>query len=71
MVSHLHSAADPGGGEGAMPPPPSLLKLVIKKMAAIRGTLYFMFLAPPPELPGSDADITVLMYSTAAFAHFL
>ena len=39
---------DPGGGKGAMPPP-FLLKLVIKKMAAICGALYFMFLAPPPR----------------------
>ena len=40
--------ADPGGGERAMPPL-SLLKLTIKKMAAIGGPLYFMFLAPPPS----------------------
>ena len=40
------AAADPGGGgKGAMVPL-SLLKLVIKKMAAIHGVLYFMFLAP-------------------------
>ena len=38
-----------GGAKGAMPPL-SLLKLVIKKMAAIGGPLYFMFLAPPPTI---------------------
>ena len=36
--------------------PLNLLKLVIKKLAAIRGALYFMFLAPPDN-PGSDAEI--------------
>ena len=44
------SSGSKGGGKGAM-----LLKLVIKKMAAIRGALYFMFLAPTPDHPGSDA----------------
>ena len=47
-----------GGGQGGHRAPPlSLLKLVIKKMAAIGGPLYFMFLAPlpPPDHPGSDA----------------
>ena len=47
-----------GGGKGAMAPHLSLLKLVIKKMAAIGGPLYFMFLAPPPpsDHAGSDAE---------------
>ena len=35
------------GAKGAMAPL-SLLKLIIKKMAAIGGPLYFMLLAPPP-----------------------
>ena len=35
--------------------PPSLLKLVIKRMVAIRGALYFMFLGTPSDHPGSDA----------------
>ena len=35
--------------QGAMPPL-FLLKLVIKKMTAIRGALYFMFLGPPPTI---------------------
>ena len=37
-----------GGSQGGHGPPLSLLKLVIKKMAAIGGPLYFMFLGPPP-----------------------
>ena len=46
-----------GGSQGGHAPPLSLLKLVIKKMAAIGGPLYFMFLAPPPsDLAGSDAE---------------
>ena len=49
-------AADQGGwgAKGAMPPL-SLLKLVIKKMAATCGTLYFMFFALPSDNPGSHA----------------
>ena len=47
------TAADPGGGKGAMAPL-SLLKLVFKKMAAIRCALYFMFLVPPPPLTFLD-----------------
>ena len=48
-----------GGPRGPWPPPLSLLKLVIKKMAAIGGPLYFMFLGPPPsDHAGSDADNT-------------
>ena len=42
------AAADPGGGPRGPWSPLSLLKLVIKKMAAIGGPLYFMFLGPPP-----------------------
>ena len=42
-----------GGGKGAMPPVP--VKTSHKKMATIRGALYFMFLAaphpPPPPRP--------------------
>ena len=41
----IKAAADPGGQRGLVPL--SLLKLVIRKMAAIRGALYFMSLAPP------------------------
>ena len=41
-----------GGKGGGRVPLLSLLKLVIKKMATIRGALYFMFLAHP----GSDAE---------------
>ena len=43
-----------GGAKGPWPPLP-LLKLVIKKMAAISGPLYFMFLGPPSDHAGSDA----------------
>ena len=43
-----------GGGKRAMAPL-SLLKLVIKKMAAIVSPLYFMFLVPPSDHPESDA----------------
>ena len=42
-------------------PPLSLLKLVIKKMAAIRGTLYFMFLAPPPPLTILDPMLQAMV----------
>ena len=46
-LSLIEAAADPGGGgQGGHGPPLSLLKLVIKKMAAIGGPLYFMFLGP-------------------------
>ena len=41
-------AADSGGGDKGGHAPLSLLKLVIKKMAATGGPLYFIFLAPPP-----------------------
>ena len=43
-----------GGAKGAMHPM-SLLKLVIKKLAAIRSALYFMFLGPRSTHPGYDA----------------
>ena len=47
--------ADPGGGgQGGHDLPLSLLKLVIKKMAAIGGPLYFMFLGPSPLLTMLD-----------------
>ena len=49
-----------GGGKGAMAPL-SLLKLVIKKMAATCGALYFMFLALPDN-PGSHAAIVILHF---------
>ena len=40
-------------------PPPLLVKTSHKKIDAIRGALYFMFLAPPhpSDNPGSDADL--------------
>ena len=51
------------GSRGGMAPL-SLLKLVIKKMAAIGSPLYFMFLAPAPlTIPGSDAaELSLLRY---------
>ena len=55
-MSQGMTAADPGGAKGGHAPL-SLLKLVTKKMAAISGPLYFMFLGPPPpsDHAGSDA----------------
>ena len=43
----IETAADPGGGQGGHAPPPVPVKTSHKKMAAIGGPLYFMFLAPP------------------------
>ena len=60
-----------GGGQGGHGPPCPLLKLVIKKMAAIGGPVYFMFLAPPSpsDHPGSDATITAQLISMSDWCH--
>ena len=46
------SCGSRGGGQGGHGPPLSLLKLVIKKMAA--APYISCFLAPPSDHPGSD-----------------
>ena len=57
-----------GGSQGGHGPPLSLLKLVIKKMAAISGPLYFMFLAPPPPLTMLDP---MLVKANIMYIHLL
>ena len=61
-----------GVGKGAMAPL-SLLKLVIKKMAAIGCPLYFMFVAPPPrpapDHAGSDAVGNILNLSLSCSSY--
>ena len=64
-----------GGGEPRGSCPLSLLKLVIKKMAAICGALYFMFLAHMPildplpvilvvkRLPGAASEVNLREYT--------
>ena len=62
------------GGQGGHAPPPVPVKTSHKKMATIRGALYFMFLAPPPppsDHPGADAEMNsflrnACMYLTTA-----
>ena len=49
-VRSMGSAADPEGGTV----PLALLKLVIKKMVAPWSGLYFMFVGPPCDNPGSS-----------------
>ena len=51
-----------GGGQGGHGPPVPI-KTSHKKMAAIHGALYFMFLAPAPsDHSGSDAGMFILCY---------
>ena len=64
-TTFMIAAADPGGPRGPWPSL-SLLKLVIKKMAAIGGPLYSCFLAPPPLTmldPILDCNMHILAYA--------
>ena len=51
-------------------PPLSLLKLVIKKMAAIGGPLSSCFLPPPPDHAGSDAAVVQVRDHRIVFWRF-
>ena len=53
-VSKYQYSSGSSGGQTVTPPPLGLYKMLIKKMFAERGRLYFMFLPPPArEVSGS------------------